>query len=135
VAAHHRVCIRSTPVAQRRDRWHRKNRPCRGAGDPVPPPRQVGIRNAGRRKLSAIATTHAPRVGAKLADQLWAALDEQTVTVLPRLAYSLKTVLQQRKQVPSEEILDAHPLAGGLTSMPGIGVRFAALSDPECGRC
>jgi transposase len=76
-------------------------------------------------------------MGGKLVTAILAALDEQTVTVpgtaaadtvLPRLADSLKTVLQQRKQVASEveEILDAHPLAGVLTSMPGIGVRTAA---------
>lgn len=56
-------------------------------------------------------------------------------TVLSRLADSLKTVLQQRKQVANEveEILDAHPLAGVLTSMPGIGVRTAARILLEIG--
>jgi hypothetical protein len=51
----------------------------------------TGIRKAGRRRLTAIATAHAPR-----------------------LADSLKTVLQQRKHVAAEVegILDAHPLAG-----------------------
>ncbi|MBM7774760.1 transposase [Actinokineospora baliensis] len=72
------------------------------------------------------------------------AMDEQAVTVpgtaaadtvLPRLADSLKTVLQQRKQVDAEVegILDAHPLAGVLTSMPGIGVRTAARILLEIG--
>ncbi|MFD4253414.1 IS110 family transposase [Amycolatopsis thermoflava] len=104
----------------------------------------VGIRKAGRRKLTAIATAHAPRMGDRLVTAILAALDEQTVTVpgtaaadtvLPRLADSLKTVLQQRKQVASEveEILDAHPLAGVLTSMPGIGVRTAARILLEIG--
>jgi hypothetical protein len=93
----------------------------------------VGIRAAGRRRLTTIATKHAPRMGTKLVDNILTALDEQTVvvpgttaadTVLPRLAESLKTVLQQRKTVAAEveEILDAHPLAQVLTSMPGIGV-------------
>ncbi|MFK0247123.1 IS110 family transposase [Amycolatopsis azurea] len=104
----------------------------------------IGIRKAGRRKLAAIATTHAPRMGAKLAEDVLAALDEQTVTVagtaaadkiLPRLADSLKTVLQQRKAVAAEaeKILDAHPLAQVLTSMPGIGVRTAARILLEIG--
>ncbi|MFD2399247.1 IS110 family transposase [Prauserella oleivorans] len=104
----------------------------------------AGIRTAGRRKLSAIATAHAPRMGAKLVESILAALDEQTVTVpgtaaadtvLPRLADSLKTVLHQRKTVANEveEILDAHPLAGVLTSMPGIGVRTAARILLEIG--
>ncbi|RSM51721.1 IS110 family transposase [Amycolatopsis sp. WAC 01376] len=104
----------------------------------------IGIRKAGRRKLASIATKHAPRMGTKLVEDILTALDEQTVTVagtaaadkiLPRLADSLKTVLQQRKTVASEveEILDAHPLAQVLTSMPGIGVRTAARILLEIG--
>lgn len=104
----------------------------------------VGIRAAGRRKLTTIATAHAPRLGEKLVADIVAALDEQTVTVpgttaadtvLPRLAESLKTVLQQRKTVAAEveEILDAHPLAPVLTSLPGIGVRTAARILLEIG--
>jgi transposase len=41
----------------------------------------AGIRAAGRRKVASIATTHAPRMGEKLVAAIWAALDEQTVTV------------------------------------------------------
>jgi transposase len=104
----------------------------------------AGIREAGRRKLTSLATKHAPRMGGKLVADILAALDEQTVTVpgtsaaervLPRLAESLKTVLQQRKSIASEveEILDAHPLAEVLTSMPGIGVRTAARILLEIG--
>lgn len=104
----------------------------------------AGIRHAGRRKLTTIATKHAPRMGAKLVEQILAALAEQTVTVpgtaaadrvLPRLADSLKTVLAQRKTVAAEveEILDAHPLAPVLTSMPGVGVRTAARILLEIG--
>ncbi|SEF38066.1 Transposase IS116/IS110/IS902 family protein [Amycolatopsis pretoriensis] len=103
-----------------------------------------GIAKAGRRKLTAIAKAHAPRIGEKLVEAIMTALGEQTVTVpgtaaadtvLPRLADSLKTVLQQRKQVAEqvEGILDAHPLAGVLTSMPGIGVRTAARILLEVG--
>lgn len=104
----------------------------------------AGIRKAGRRRLVSLAAKHAPRMGEKLVDSILAALDEQTVTVpgstaadtvLPRLADSLKTVLAQRKQVATEVegILDAHPLAGVLTSMPGIGVRTAARILLEVG--
>uniref|UniRef100_UPI000365EF81 IS110 family transposase n=1 Tax=Actinoalloteichus spitiensis TaxID=252394 RepID=UPI000365EF81 len=104
----------------------------------------TGIAKAGRRKLTVIATAHAPRVGDKLVTAILAALDEQTVvvpgttaadTVLPRLADSLKSVLLQRRQVATEVegILDAHPLAGVLTSMPGIGVRTAARILLEVG--
>ncbi|WP_439376764.1 IS110 family transposase [Amycolatopsis lexingtonensis] len=104
----------------------------------------AGIAKAGRRKLTAIAKAHAPRLGDKLVEAIMTALGEQTVTVpgtaaadtvLPRLADSLKTVLRQRKQVAEqvEGILDAHPLAGVLTSMPGIGVRTAARILLEVG--
>lgn len=104
----------------------------------------TGITTAGRRKLTAIAKVHAPRMGDTLVTAIMTALDEQTVTVpgttaadtvLPRLADSLKTVLQQRAQVATqvEEILDTHPLAGVLTSMPGIGVRTAARILLEIG--
>jgi transposase len=104
----------------------------------------TGIAKAGRRKLTTIATRHAPRMGATLVDDILTALGEQTVivpgtaaadTVLPRLAESLKTVLQQRKTTAAEVegILDAHPLAQVLTSMPGIGVRTAARILLEVG--
>jgi transposase len=93
-----------------------------------------GIRAAGRRKLTAIATKHAPRMGARLVEEILAALPAQTVTVpgtkaaetvLPKLADSLKVVLLQRKQIAEdiEEMFADHPLAEVLTSMPGIGVR------------
>jgi transposase len=104
----------------------------------------AGLRKAGRRKLTAIAAKNAPRMGERLAEQIMTALDEQTVTVagtaaaetvLPRLARSLQDVLQQRQQVAAEVdgILDAHPLAGVLTSMPGVGVRTAARILLEVG--
>ncbi|WP_435822898.1 IS110 family transposase, partial [Micromonospora arborensis] len=56
-------------------------------------------------------------------------------TILPRLADSLREVLRQRDQVAAEveRMLGAHPLAGVLTSMPGIGVRTAARILLEVG--
>jgi transposase len=104
----------------------------------------AGLRKAGRRKLVSIAVKNAPRMGERLIEQVMTALDEQTVTVpgtaaaekiLPRLADSLRDVLQQRDQVATEVegMLDAHPLAEVLTSMPGIGVRTAARILLEVG--
>ena len=104
----------------------------------------TGLRKAGRRKLLALVAGRAPRMGTRLVDAVLAALDEQTVTVpgtaaaetvLPRLADSLRQVLQQRDQVAGEveRILDAHPLASVLTSMPGIGVRTGARILLEVG--
>lgn len=103
-----------------------------------------GLRKAGRRKLLALVVSRAPRMGPRLVEAILTALDEQTVTVpgtaaaetvLPRLADSLRQVLQQRDQVAAEveRMLDAHPLAEVLTSMPGIGVRTGARILLEVG--
>jgi transposase len=96
-----------------------------------------GLRAAGRRRLLTVARKHAPRMGEQLVTDVLAALDRQSVVVpgtraaekvLPRLADTLADVLRQRRQVAAEveEIVDAHPLSGVLTSMPGVGVRTAA---------
>ncbi|MDQ1304473.1 MAG: hypothetical protein QG671_300 [Actinomycetota bacterium] len=104
----------------------------------------TGLARAGRRQLLAVARKHAPRAGDKLVEALLTALQEQTVVVpgtkaaeavLPRLADNLAAVLAQRRQlaVEVEEILDAHPLAKVLTSLPGLGVRTAARVLIEVG--
>ena len=104
----------------------------------------AGLRTAGKRRLLTVARKAAPRAGEQLITDLLAALDEQTVVVpgsaaaekvLPRLAQSLAQVLTQRRKIADEveEILDAHPLAEVLTSMPGIGVRTAARILLEVG--
>lgn len=78
----------------------------------------AGIAKAGRQKVTAVAVKHAPRMGARLVEDIFTALQEQTVvvpgstaaeTVLPRLADSLKTVLLQREELASqvERMLDA----------------------------
>lgn len=104
----------------------------------------AGIRAAGKRKLTAIAAKNAPRMGARLVAEIYAALESQTVvvpgsaaaeTVLPKLADSLKETLQQRKTIAAdvERMLDAHPLSSVLISMPGIGIRTAARILLEVG--
>ncbi|MBH5146839.1 IS110 family transposase [Rhodococcus erythropolis] len=103
-----------------------------------------GIRVAGKRKLTNLAVKHAPRMGARLADEIIAALSTQTVIVpgsnaaeivLPKLAESLKETLLQRKSIGDdvERMLDDHPLSPVLISMPGIGVRTAARILLEVG--
>ncbi|WP_253195692.1 IS110 family transposase [Streptomyces sp. JHA26] len=95
------------------------------------------IRKAGRRRLVALLRPKAPRTAERLVDDIFTALDEQTVVVpgteaatliVPSLASSLSSVLGQRKALATriEELLEAHPLSQVLTSMPGIGVRTAA---------
>ncbi|MBY4576216.1 IS110 family transposase, partial [Gordonia paraffinivorans] len=104
----------------------------------------VGIRKAGKRRLTTLATKHAPRMGARLAEEILTALDAQSVTVpgsnaaeivLPKLADSLKEVLQQRKSIAEdvERMLDDPPLSQVLMSMPGVGVRTAARILLEVG--
>ncbi|GID62110.1 transposase [Actinoplanes couchii] len=104
----------------------------------------AGLRRAGRSKLVEIVRPRAPRMGERLIEQILTALAEQTVTVpgttaaetiLPKLADSLREVLRQRDElaVEVERMLDAHPLAEVLTSMPGIGVRTAARILLEVG--
>jgi transposase len=104
----------------------------------------AGLRKAGRSRLTEIIKPKAPRMGARLVEQIFTALDNQTVvvpgstaaeTILPRLADSLRDLLKQRDQVATqvEEMLDAHPLSPVLTSMPGIGVRTAARILLEVG--
>ncbi|WP_443080730.1 IS110 family transposase [Streptomyces sp. PTD5-9] len=95
------------------------------------------IRKAGRRRLANLVRPKAPRMAERLVDDIFTALDEQTVIVpgadaaaliVPSLATSLTAVLDQRKILAAriEELLETHPLSQVLTSMPGIGVRTGA---------
>lgn len=102
------------------------------------------IRKAGRRRLVTLLRPKAPRMTERLVEEIFAALEEQTVTVpgteaaaliVPSLAASLTAVLHQRKLLAGriEELLEAHPLSKVLTSMPGIGVRTGARILIEVG--
>ncbi|WP_435851270.1 IS110 family transposase [Streptomyces mirabilis] len=102
------------------------------------------IRKAGRRRLVTLLRPKAPRMAERLVDEIFTALDEQTVTVpgteaaaliVPSLAASLTAVLDQRKLLAGriEELLEAHPLSKVLTSMPGVGVRTGARILIEVG--
>lgn len=102
------------------------------------------IRKAGRRRLVPLLRPKAPRMAERLVEDIFTALDEQTVTVpgaeeaaliVPSLAGSLTAVLDQRKLLAGriEELLEAHPLSKVLTSMPGVGVRTGARILIEVG--
>ncbi|MFD0068636.1 IS110 family transposase [Streptomyces sp. NPDC056690] len=95
------------------------------------------LRKAGRRRLVSLLRPKAPRMAERLVEDIFAALDEQTVVVpgtdaaaliVPSLTGSLRSVLDQRKILAAkiEELLEAHPRSQVLISMPGIGVRTAA---------
>jgi transposase len=104
----------------------------------------TGLRAAGQVKIRNTVKKNAPRMGDRLAADIWTALGQQTVIipgttasekVLTRLADQLHTLRAQRKQVATEieEALDALPLSRVLTSMPGVGVRTAARILVEIG--
>jgi len=74
----------------------------------------------------------------RLIDDVFTALDEQTVVVpgtatldvvIPSLARSLAAVHDQRRALEAQinSLLEAHPLHQVLTSMPGVGVRTATV--------
>jgi len=102
------------------------------------------LAKASRRQLSAATKPRAPRSYERLVEDVARALTEQSVNVpgsraaelvLPQLATQLCGLLAQRRQAAQqiEEMLDAHPLAKVLTSMPGIGVRTGARILLEVG--
>lgn len=79
-----------------------------------------------------------------MAEEILVALDTRSVTVpgsnaaeivLPKLTDFLKDILQQRTSIGEDvaRLLDAHPLSRALMSMPGVGVRTAALILLEVG--
>ncbi|MDI9885014.1 IS110 family transposase [Streptomyces sp. HNM0645] len=97
----------------------------------------AALRKAGRRRLIELIRPKAPRM-ARLIDDVFDALDEQTVVVpgtgtldvvIPSLARSLAAVHEQRRALEAQinELLEAHPLSQVLTSLPGVGVRTAAV--------
>jgi transposase len=103
-----------------------------------------GLRAMGKTRIDKQLAKHAPRIHARLADETWAGLNAQTVTVpgttaaakvLPGLATQILQLRDQRKEIAKdvEKVLDDHPLAEVLTSMPGVGVKIAARLLAEIG--
>jgi transposase len=103
-----------------------------------------GLRRMGRARIDKELAKHAPRIHARLADEVWEGLNAQTVTVpgttaaakvLPGLAAQILQLRDQREQIARdvEKVLDDHPLAEILTSMPGVGVKIAARLLAEIG--
>jgi transposase len=80
----------------------------------------AALRKAGRRKLVEVVRPKAPRMTQRLVDDIFDALDEQTVVVpgtntldviVPSLAKSLAAVHEQRRALETqiEALLEAHP--------------------------
>jgi transposase len=97
----------------------------------------ASLRKAGRRRLVEVVRPRAPRMAQRLIDEVFDALDEQTVVVpgtgtldvvIPSLARSLAAVHEQRRALEAQigQLLEAHPLSAVLTSIPGVAVKTAA---------
>lgn len=95
---------------------------------------------AGQKRVATRLLKRAPRKGGVWAQEVFDALDYQTVVgadaaavVLPRLAKQLIELRTQRDEIAAEveRIVDAHPLHPVLTSMPGVGVRTCARLPAE----
>lgn len=93
-------------------------------------PTPAQLRTAGPGHVRARLRKHAPRLAASLTEQIFQALDEQSVvvagtqaaaTVVPILAEQLAGLASQVKAA-----VEAHPLHPVLISMPGVGIRTAA---------
>lgn len=103
-----------------------------------------GLRAMGKTRIDKQLAKHAPRIHTRLTDGIWDGLNAQTVTVpgttaaakvLPGLASQILQLRDQRAQIARdvEKVLDDHPLAEVLTSMPGVGVKIAARLLAEIG--
>ena len=100
-------------------------------------PTPAALAAAGRKRVLARLVKKAPRMGTRLTEDIFAALDQQRVVVtgtnaagivLPRLAAQLAALRQQRAEVVQQVqvLVDAHPLSKVLTTLPGIGIRTCA---------
>jgi transposase len=107
-------------------------------------PTPTALRAAGRRRLGPLAKRHAPRMGARLVDEIQAALAAQTVTVpaeetagrvIRELAEELDRLADRRDRLAQEieQTFTNHPQAPVLMSIPGIGARTGARILTEIG--
>ncbi len=105
-------------------------------------PTPAALRKAGRGSVDAKLEAHGARRHTTWANAIIDALDSQSVVVvgtaaagvvLPHLARQLAALHAQRADVAAkvEALVEAHPLYEVLTSMPGIGVRTAAVFIAE----
>lgn len=97
----------------------------------------TGLAKAGRARVRAWARKTKHRGVDNLADDVFEALGQQTVTVIgtaavetviPKIAEQIKTLKSQRVQIAHEveRLLDDFPLRNVLISMPGVGAKTAA---------
>jgi transposase len=107
-------------------------------------PAPAAMRRAGRRRLLAVVEPRAPRMGARLIDELFGALARQTVMVpaeatigrvIAELAREVSRLALARARLAAEieAVFASHPLAPVLLSIPGIGARTGSRILTEIG--
>ena len=100
-------------------------------------PSPAAMKTAGVTRLTTRLTKRAPKIGRRLAEEITAALAQQSVVVigtsaaslvLPRLAEQLATLRRQRAEiaVEVEALVEAHPPHRVLASVPGVEVGTTA---------
>jgi len=105
-------------------------------------PTPSSIRKAGVRRIEAVLKKQAPRAYRAWTQEIVEALNAQTVkvigtdaagVVIPHLAAQLQALRKQRGDVATqvEVLVEAHPFWTILSSMPGVGIRTAAVFIAE----
>jgi transposase len=100
-------------------------------------PTPTQLRAAGRRRVATRLKKQAPRMYDRLTEEIFEALDQQTVVVvgtnaaavvLPQLAGMLAGLRASRDTLHAqvEAIVEAHPLHPVLNSIPAVGIRTEA---------
>jgi transposase len=100
-------------------------------------PTPAALRAAGRKRVATRLKKEAPRIYARLAQEIFDALDAQTVVVvgtqaaavvLPQLAGMLSQLRTSRDTLHAqvEALVAAHPLHAVLSSIPAVGIRTEA---------
>ncbi|MEW1980260.1 IS110 family transposase [Citricoccus sp. NPDC079358] len=100
-------------------------------------PTPATLRTAGRKRVATRLRKLAPRMYDRLTEEIFTALDAQTVTVvgtnaasvvLPQLAGMLADLRTSRDTLHAqvETLVEAHPLHTVLSSIPAVGIRTEA---------
>jgi transposase len=104
----------------------------------------TALRPAGRTRIRNVIKKRSPRIAAKIADEIWVALEAQTVTlpaegtwgqVVADLLADLERIQQQRDRLAAqiEETFLSHPLGQVLVTLCGFGPRTGARTLAEIG--
>ena len=107
-------------------------------------PTPTQLRTAGKTKIRNVIKKRSPRLAAKLADEIWAAVEAQTVTlpaeatwgeVIRDLLGDLERIQTRRDELGAtiEEVFLSHPLGAVLVTLCGFGPRTGARTLAEIG--